>query len=338
MTSSPIPRAAWRVTLDGKDMTGRMAPRLLSLSLNEKRGNEADQLDIVLDNVDGKLAMPPTGVTLKVALGWERGPAGLPIGLIDKGDFIVDERSAAGPPDTIRIRARSADLRGNFRVRRERAFVGQSVGYVVKLLAAENGLTERIDPDLAGETIEALGHGAKSDAALLQDLGRRFDAVATVKGGYLIFSAIGKGETATGLKIPALSIARRDCGGFRFEEADRGQYGGVVAKWHNIATGQQEKVVAGSEHPAPKRLRKVYASESSALQAATAELKRMKRGKARISFPLSLGRPDIYPDRAITLTGYMPEINALSWLVAETTHNMDGKGGLDTRLQLETAL
>lgn len=337
MTSSPIPRAAWRADLAGENVTDRMAPRLLSLSLSEKRANEADQLDIVLDNADGKLAMPATGVTLKVALGWERGPAGLPIGLIDKGDFIVDERSAEGPPDTIRIRARSADLRGNFRIRQERSFVGQSVGQVINLLASENGLTARIDPDLAGETIEALGHGAKSDVALLQELGRRFDAVATVKAGFLIFSAIGKGETATGLKIPALIIDRRECGGFRFEEADRGQYGGVVAKYHDLATGQQEKVVAGSETPAPKRLRKVYASEASALQAASAELKRMKRGKARISFPLSLGRPDIYPDRAITLTGYMPEINALSWLVAETTHTMDGKGGLATRLQLETA-
>jgi phage protein D len=207
---------------------------------------------------------------------------------------------------------------------------------VIGLLASENGLTPRIDPDLAGQTIAALGHGAKSDVALLQDLGKRFDATATVKAGCLIFSAIGKGETATGLKIPPLTIARRDCGGWRFEEADRGQYGGVEAKWHNIATGQQEKVLAGAETPAPKRLRKVYASESSALQAATAEFKRMKRGKANISFPLALGRPDLYPDRAITLTGFMPEINALSWLVAETTHTMDGRGGMSSRLQLET--
>lgn len=329
------PKAAWKVTLNGDDLTDALAPRLLRLSLTEKRGGEADQLDISIDNGDGKVALPKTGVRLQVALGWARGPAGLPIGLIDKGEYVVDERAMEGPPDVITIRARSADLRGNFRIRRERSFVGQTVQAVVGLLASENGLTARIDPDLAGQTIIALGHGAKSDAALLTDLGRRFDAVATVKAGCLIFSRIGKGRTSTGLTIPPLTIDRSQTGPYRFEEADRGQYGGVEAKWHNLATGRQETVLAGGNDPAPKRLRKVYASEQDATQAASAEFSRMKRGKANISFPLALGRPDIYPDRAIALTGWAAEINALSWLVDESTHEMDGRGGLVTRVRLE---
>lgn len=335
MPDAPNPKADWKVTLAGQDLTDKLAPRLLRLRLSEKRGGEADQLEIELNNTDGKLALPKTGVKLTVALGWARGPSSLPIGMIDKGDFIVDERAMEGPPDKIVIRARSADLRGNFRIRRERSFVGQTVQDVVGLLASENGLIARIDPDLASQSIPALGHGAKSDAALLKELGQRFDAVATVKAGNLIFSAVGKGKTSSGLTIPALSIDRTQTGPFRFEENDRGQYGGVEAKWHNLATGQQETVLAGSSDPAPKRLRRVYASEAHALQAATAELKRMKRGKANISFSLALGRPDIYPDRAVTLTGWAAEIRDLSWLVSETTHEMNGRGGLSSRLRLE---
>jgi hypothetical protein len=49
----------WRVTLEDTDLTERMRPRLVSLAISEKRGDEADQLDIVLDDADGLLAIPP---------------------------------------------------------------------------------------------------------------------------------------------------------------------------------------------------------------------------------------------------------------------------------------
>ncbi len=42
------PRAVWRVTLDGRDVSTGMAPRLDNLAITECRGGEADQLDIVL--------------------------------------------------------------------------------------------------------------------------------------------------------------------------------------------------------------------------------------------------------------------------------------------------
>ena len=62
--------ADFRVTLDGKDLTDKIAPRLISLSLTEKRGGEADQLDLVLHDHDGKLVIPKEGATIQVQLGW----------------------------------------------------------------------------------------------------------------------------------------------------------------------------------------------------------------------------------------------------------------------------
>ena len=55
MTEKVANIADWRVTLDGKDLSDRLRPRLVSLSLSEKRGDEADQLDIVLSDADGML-------------------------------------------------------------------------------------------------------------------------------------------------------------------------------------------------------------------------------------------------------------------------------------------
>jgi phage protein D len=74
--------ADWRVLLDGTDMSDRMRPRLISLTLSEKRGEEADQLDIVLSDADGMLAIPKEGAVLQVQFGWKQGRDVTP-GLID---------------------------------------------------------------------------------------------------------------------------------------------------------------------------------------------------------------------------------------------------------------
>jgi hypothetical protein len=52
------PRAAWRVTLDGADLTATLAPRLISLRLSEKTGEEADSLEIVVHDTDAGLCRP----------------------------------------------------------------------------------------------------------------------------------------------------------------------------------------------------------------------------------------------------------------------------------------
>ena len=46
---------AWRVLVDGRDLTERFRPRLLELTLTEARGKEADQLDLKIHDHDGAL-------------------------------------------------------------------------------------------------------------------------------------------------------------------------------------------------------------------------------------------------------------------------------------------
>ena len=112
MAGYPIP--AWRVTLDGQDLTERFKPRLLELSLDEARGDDADQLDLVIHDHDGRMAIPPRGALLRVAIGWEGQ------GLVDKGSYRVDETEHSGAPDIISVRARSADLAKPMRTSTER--------------------------------------------------------------------------------------------------------------------------------------------------------------------------------------------------------------------------
>ena len=331
-----VPIAAWKVTLDGKDLTDTIAPRLISLTISEKRGNEADQLDIVMEDSDGLLEIPKKGAVLKVQLGWKQG-TGLPIGLIDKGTYTVDEANWKGRPDTITVRARSADLIDAFRVRRERSFVGKTVQDIMEAIAGDNGLAAKVDAALGAKVIPALGPGAKSDAALLRALGKRFDAVATIKAGTLIFAPIGSGKTASGADLPTEVIERRQTDGSGdYQRIDQNDRAGVTARWHDTATGTRKTVtVDGGGEGKAKRLRKVYASETDAKQAAEAENSRLARQVAKMTTKLALGRPDIFPERPVTLTGFKAEIDGRKWVVAECRHTMDGRGGLHTSLTLE---
>lgn len=334
-----LPKAAWRVTLDGTDLTDRLRPRLVSLKLRETRGEEADQVDIVLTDHDGVLAIPKTGVTLTVELGWERG-AGLPLGLIDKGTFKVDEVKFRGPPDQLTIRARSADFTDALKKRKERGFVGKTVGAILSAIAADNKLTPQVHADLKSKVIPALGAGAMSDAALLKALGRRFDAVATIKKSRLLFSPIGLSQTATGKRLPAATIDRKDTAGqFDYGRNERDNVEGVEAVWYNSAAGKRETVSVGDGGSSKAiRLRKVYATRADAEAAAQAEYNRKARAQAKLNLTLALGRPDYSPDTSVTVTGFKDEINGQKWLCAELNHTMDGTGGLVTSLSLESAV
>lgn len=332
-------RPAWSVSLDGQDLTDRIAPRLLSLSVTEKRSERADQLDLTLHDHDGALEIPKTGAKLTVKMGWKEG-SDVRAGLVDKGVFTVDEVEHSGPPDIVTVRGRSADVAHDYRVRRDKAHIGKTVGDVVKKVAAANGLTAHVAPELAAIQLPPTAQSAKSDMAFVRDLGRRYDAVATVKGRKLVFAPVGSGKTASGKALPRLTVNRSDGDQHRFARANRESGNGVEAQWHDPKAAKRKTVKAGgSDKGKPKRLKRVYASEGDAKAAADSADKRARRKAGTMEVNLALGRPDIGPETRVTLKGWKAEIDGTKWLVEEATHSFDPAGsGLTTTLKLETAI
>ncbi len=324
----PIP--AWRVVLDGKDLTDKLSPRLIDLTLTECRDGEADQLDLVIHDHDGRMAIPKRGVTLTVAIGWRD------TGLIDKGTFRVDEVEHSGTPDIITIRARSADMTQKIRTRRERSWHDVTLGKILRGLAGEHGLKAQIAPALANIPIPHLDQTGESDVHLLHRLGKQFDAVATVKGGTLIFAPIGSGTTANGTPLPQARITRQSGDGHRWGAADRESYTGVVAAWSDKRGAKKRTVTVGDAQNC-KRLKGCYASEAEAQQAARAEWGRVQRGKSTFSLRLALGRADLYPEQRVSVKGFKPEIDGTTWLIEKTTHTLTGSGGFTTQVEMETA-
>lgn len=326
--TTPHHTPLWQVTLGGRNITGRIAPRLMNLSIASQRDQTADQLDMALTDHDGLLELPRTGVTVAVALGWKDG------GLVDMGTFVVDEIEHAGAPDHITVRARSAAVSSQWRQKRQQSWDRIALGDLVDILAGRNHLTPRCADALAGIILPHIDQTNESDLNLLTRIGKQHDAVATVKAGCLLMAPIGSGTTATGLRIPGITLARHDGDQHRYHVADREAYTGVRAYWQDAKGAKQQQVTVG-DATTLKTLRGAHANAQEATAAAKAEWQRIQRGKATFSLTLAKGRADIYPDMPVTLTGFKPGIDGGGWLVKRVQHRLNDSG-FTTQVECET--
>lgn len=335
---------ALRLTLaDGTDLADKIKPRFIDLTLTEKRADESDELNLTLHNHDGALAPVRRGAVINLALGWQSGDD-VPLGLVDKGAFTVDEVEESGPPHIVTIRARAADLNGANRIRRHRAWKDTNLGAIVSEIAAADGKVAAVHPDLASIPVAAIEQGSKSNKLFLRDLGQRYDAVATWKNLILIFMPVGAEQTASGLTLPRFNWTPESGGRWRFAEVGGKDYNGAKAQYHDQDAAQTITVestgpntgTSGGGSGDAKLLKKTYATRADAQAAANAEAGRQQRGIFSFEYELALGDAAIAPNGRATLTGWSSRIDAINWLVDEATHSF-GSGGLHTSVKLESA-
>lgn len=317
----------YRITLNGKDITPRINGRLTRLTLRETRGMDADQLDMTLADHDGALALPPGGAELHLAFGWVED------GLVDKGRYTVDEITHSGTPDQLTLRARSADMRQTLPGKRSQSWHDTTAGEIVTTIAKRHGLTPVLGRHLSSVRVNHLDQTEESDLNFLTRLGERFDAIAAVKAGRLLFTAAGEGRTASGNAMPVVTLTRRDGDQHRYRMTERDTYTGVKAFWNDENGAKRQEVIAGSDDNA-KQLRPTYATETDALDAAKSEWQRLQRGVAEFELQLAEGNPRLTPETPLRLRGYKPAIDATPWLIVEVEHRL-GDAGLETRVRCE---
>ncbi|WP_421865171.1 phage late control D family protein [Motiliproteus sp.] len=320
---------SYRLKVNGRNITPTLNGRLISLSLTDNGGNEADQLDITLDDHDGKLAIPPNGATLQLWLADANGH------LVDKGTFTADEISHDGAPDTLTIRARSADFRGSLKQKREQGWDQNTLAEILTTLAKRNGLEPLISDEIGPTLIEHIDQTNESDISFLTRLAHQHDALASVKAGHLLLMPRGQSRSISGKPIPTLSLSRQHGDQHSYSLEDRDSlYSGVKARWNDTATAQVQTVAVGDASKA-KLLRQVFASAEQATNEAKAEWQRLQRQGAQFTLTLATGNPAIYPETPVKLSGWKPQIDETDWLLTQVVHSL-GNGGYTTRLEMET--
>lgn len=357
----PVPQ--YKVVIDGTDITNKVKPRLMNLTLTDNRGFDADQVELQLDDSDGLLTMPRRGASMRVWLGWKGTP------LIDKGSFTVDELEHSGAPDSLTITGRSVDFRESLNVKKERSFHGKKLSEIIDTIATNNGLFSVLSTSLKDEVIEHIDQTNESDAAFLVRLAKEFDTIPTVKDGRLLFVRAGLALTATGKAMPPVVIKRSSGDQHRFSIADRDAYTGVVAYWHDkkaaekktvklkrrkkktttttttttttdtttpTAVVKENELLIGSEENV-KHLRHIYANQKNAERGAKAAWQRLQRGVAEFSITLATGRPELITELPVTVRGFKPQIDEGSWLLTKVIHNVNDNG-YTNQIELEVKI
>ena len=313
----------FRVTLDERDLTAILRPRLISLNLTECRSDEADQLDIVLDDTDGKLAIPPKGAKIHLHIGW-RG-IGNDLGLVDKGSFTVDEVEHSGAPDIITLRARTANLIDTFRQLEEHSFHDTTLGAIIEVIAFRQELKAGIADALRNVAVKHIDQTRESDAAFLRRLGKKYDAITTVKNDTLLFVPINQHSNVTGTALPVVQIIRSLGDNHRYHSAERDSYSGVRAFWYDQRYARRRSVIVGIAGNS-KSLKTTFAHEADARTTAIAEWQRIQRGVSTFALQVALGDPRLIPQSPIITRGFKSQIDATDWLIVKINSSISSSG------------
>lgn len=361
-----------KLTINGKPFNTDALSRIISISLTDKSGFEADELTVSLSDHDGKLALPPKSAEITIALGY------IETGIVDKGSYKITEVSWSGAPDTLHITAQSADTSDRFSEAKEKSWHKTSLKEIIESIAAANGYTPIIGKAYQDEKIDHIDQSNESDAAFLSRLAERYDAIATVKHGRLLFVSSGEATTASGQPLPTIRITRNSGDQYTFRYSNTESYNAVRAYYIDKQTGKKHEVVITEENYDPvkktvtttkqyktkrkdgkthktttkevteikqadttgkkiKTLRHTYQSPKTAATGARAAYKKLKRGAMEFDISLAVGRPDIAPESPVTLQGFKPEIDAEKWVGKETVHTLDGNG-LTTAVKLQSLI
>ena len=361
-----------KLSINGKPFNTDALSRIISISLTDKSGFEADELTVSLSDHDGKLALPPKSAEITIALGY------IETGIVDKGSYKITEVSWSGAPDTLHITAQSADTSDRFSEAKEKSWHKTSLKEIIESIAAANGYTPIIGKAYQDEKIDHIDQSNESDAAFLSRLAERYDAIATVKHGRLLFVSSGEATTAGRQPLPTIRITRNSGDQYAFRYSNTESYNAVRAYYIDKQTGKKHEVVITEDNYDPvkktvtttkkyktkrkdgkthktttkevteikqvdtagkkiKTLRHTYQSPKTAATGARAAYKKLKRGAMEFDISLAIGRPDVAPESPVTLQGFKPEIDAEKWVGKETVHTLDGNG-LTTAVKLQSLI
>jgi phage protein D len=318
----------WKVTANGTDITAACAKRLLSLTVTDEAGIASDTIVLTLDNRDLAIAAPRKGAKLECWMGYEEA------GMVHMGLFVVDELAVSGPPHTLTINGKAANMRQDMKAQKTRGWSGITIGDLVKTIAAEHGLNPVVAPALASIAISNLAQTNENDMALLTRIAKTYDAVAKPMAGRLLFLPRGEAKSATGRSMPTVTLEPGDLRTYTATRADRSKFGRVVAQWHNPATGQPETLTVGSGEGPTLSIRQKYPDADQARRAALAKMNTLARGLGTFSGDVVPGRPSLGSGGKMVVSG-LGDIASGTWVITRVVHRLDKSGGLTTRLDGE---
>lgn len=307
----------FKILADSTDVTAQIRDRFMSLVVTDQAGMDSDTVKITLDDRAPHIELPRTGAELTVSLGYAS------TGLARMGLYVVDEIEISGPPNTLTVSAKAANMRQAFKATKSRSWDQITIGDLVTTIAAEHGYTAKVSESFSATLLEHLDQSEESDLHLLTRLARERGAVAKPANGLLLFVPTGELKSASGVELTPVAVKQSDLTRWHATMAERGKYGSVQTRWHDNDTAQDVIVTAGSDDPVYV-IRHAYPDAATATAAAAAKLAAFERGAATISATLP-GNNVLMAEGILQITTGRTGLTG-SWLLKTVTHTIDRQG------------
>lgn len=250
---------AWTLTADGADLTDALKDALLSLSVTDKAGMEADELEVQIADPRGELALPSLGARLEVSLGYREAS------LIKLGAFIADTVELADPPRVLTITGHGADLTADLLTRQTKDWEDTTVAEIVGTIAGGQGLIAAVSAFVRDRPIKRIDQTNESDIAFLTRLGTLYDCIVTIKDGRCLFAPRGTGTGVSGAVITAIPLTPREVSAWRVSLTQQSVPTTVEARVYEVAQAR-ETIVSASQPAALPAKAQAYAAAFQAAE------------------------------------------------------------------------
>jgi len=186
------------VLYNGKNITADIAKYMLSITYNDKTAGESDEIDIELEDVDGRWQnswYPEKGATLTVTMG-----------ALNCGVFEIDEIEIKGPPSTVNIRGAAMGIKNSLKSTKSDAHEKKTLKQIAEKVASGNNLT--ISGDVPEITIDRVTQNKETDLGFLKRISKDYGIVFSVRGSVITFMSVYTLEargTVTTIDITDLS-------------------------------------------------------------------------------------------------------------------------------------
>ncbi|WP_319778459.1 contractile injection system protein, VgrG/Pvc8 family [Maridesulfovibrio sp.] len=306
----------FKILADSVEITAKIADRLIRFTVTDEAGQDSDTVEIQLDNRDGAIAIPRTGAELEVYMGYAE------TGLSRMGLFTAGDITLSGPPDTLTIQAHAANMRISLKAPKTKSWDQKSISDIVSAIAADHSLIPVVASVLGGIVLQHIDQTEESDLHFLTRLAADHDAVAKPIESRLLFVPRGEAKSASGKKLPSISLKRTDLERWDMTATSRGKYQSVKAYWHSLDDAERMPVTVGSDSPC-FCLGGSSATPAQARAKAQAKFNELQRGTATLSLTTG-GNPTIAAECALTVSGVFGLEGA--WVVQRVEHSLDAQG------------
>ncbi len=315
----------WKVLVDGKDVTSKLKPVLISIDVEDKDGTASDTCAIVIDDSNAKTALPNDGGLLAVFIEG----AEVFVGIIDK----VRSKGNRSGGRQISVSAKGFDSKGKVKDGQRWHKDDATLKDALSNAAKKAGVSIKVDPKLASIKRDYWSPDGASFLGYGQMLARELHATFKIrKGTEAVFVPRG-----SAMLPPVTGIVGQNVISWDIEPVTgRPQYKKGIVEWFDRkkAKYDKEELEIGSQKA---KATNYIRSRAQDKDQAKENLKGRKSEAERKSGSGSV-KLDITPhgkaEAPFIMAGARPGVDG-TYRISSVKHHADRGGGSTTSLQIK---